>query len=292
MSFIFLLVCVAVAFFYGFLTGTDNAEAKYKTLLAEKSDPLNQSGAYDQSSLASYYHLAYLPYEDFRSVWFDNMGALESASGGKAAASLVEQIRKQAESSFDRVSEGTMPEHSPLLVDAHTHLLKSLKLFSQELEKYEADARSLDGGKLTGILNKDAGLTEAKRFAMQAQEEYFAAILQWNVNAVPGMKHSDLLKEKSLALKNWSQMTLNQKNVYLAKALAAAPLFTNYAPQDLAVQIDMLIAEGHADKMKLSTVQDAIEVLSATGGVRVDDFSRLKAKRYPNETLPLIPFFS
>ncbi|WP_148450033.1 hypothetical protein [Gorillibacterium timonense] len=292
MSFIFMLVCVAVAFFYGFLTGTDKVEAKYKTLLAEKNDPLNQAGAYDQTSLASYYHLAYLPYEDFRAVWFDNLNALESASSGKESSSLLEQIRKQAKSSFDRIGEGTMPEHSPLLNDAHTHLLKSLKLFSQEIAKYETDARSTDGSKLVVQMNKDAGLTEAKRFAMQAQEEYFAAILQWNMNAVPGMKHSELLKEKSISLKNWSLLSLNQKNMYLAKALAAAPLFTNYAPQDLTAQIDMLITEGHTDKMKLTNVQDAIDLLSATGAVRDDDFSRLKAKRYPNETLPLIPFFS
>ena len=292
MSFIFMLVCVAVAFFYGFLAGTDKAEAKYKTLLAEKGLPLSQAGTYDQSSLASYYHLAYLPYENFRNVWFDSTNALEATASGKEVSSLIGQIRKQADSSYAQVDEGTMPENAPLLQDAHSHLLKSLKLFSQELAKYEGSSDIADGAKLAAMLAKDAGLTEAKRFALQAQEEYYAAILQWNQTAVPGLKHSELLNAKSMPLKSWSALSLNQKNMYLAQVLADSPLFTNYAPQDLAAQIDMLIADGHTSRMKLASVQDAIDILNATGAVRADDFTRLKAKRYSNETLPSIPFFS
>ncbi|MEO3945233.1 hypothetical protein [Gorillibacterium sp. CAU 1737] len=292
LALVFFMVCIAVAFLYGFLTGTDKVEAKYKTLLAERSDPLNQTGAYDQASLSSYYHLAYLPYEDFRKVWFENTNTLETADSGKETSSLVQEIRKQATSSFDRIHEGTMPEHSPLLVDAHNHLLKSMKLFDQELAKFEADAKTLDGSKLAAALNKSAGLKEAMRFALQAQEEYFAAILQWNNKAPDGTKNAELLKEKDLSLKNWELLKLNQKNMYLARTATEAPLFSNYAPQDLTAQIDALIATGQRDKLKLKSVQDAVDVLLATDAVREGDFSRLKAKRYPNETMPLIPFFN
>ena len=292
MSFIFMLVCVAVAFFYGFLAGTDKAEAKYKTLLADKDKVRSEAGAYDQSSLASYYHLAYLPYEDFRTAWFDGLAALDNAATSKETGAILAELRKQADSSYERAAEGSMPANSPLLQDAQKDLLKSLKLFSQELADYEGSTALQSGTKLAAVLDKDAGLTEAKRFALTAQEEYYSAILEWNKTQVPGLKHSDLLSEKVLSLKDWNSLSLNQKNQYLAKLLADEPLFSNYAPQDLAAQIDMLVADGHSSKMKLNSVQDAVEILSATGAVRPEDFTRIKAKRYSKEILPLIPFFS
>lgn len=291
MALIFLLVCIAVAFFYGFITGKNKAEAEYEAILSKAGSSYAMPGAYDQSQLVSFYYQSSEPFEAFRETWFEAMKKLERSSAPRAASQIIETLSEDAEAAYADMekSGGGMLAESPLLKDAETHYLQSLKLFAQETDKYKAYGNKMDGMKLKQTLGTDPGIVEAQKLALLAQSEYYNSILKWNVNMTPDLKHNELLGKADLSSAEWEQLNLNQKNVFISNLMLESPLFANYAPQDLAVKIDTLLDSSQSGKVKFGQISETVEVLIATGAITSGDYLALATNRYENETLPLVP---
>lgn len=291
MAFIFLLVCIAVAFFYGFITGKNKAEAEYEAKLAKMSNSFAVPGAYDQPQLVSFYYQSSEPFEAFRETWFETMKKLDRTSAPKTASKILESLAADAETAYTAMesSGGGMLAESPLLKDAEIHYLQSLKLFAQETDKYKAYGNKMDGKKLRATLETDPGIVEAQKLALLAQNEYYNSILKWNLNMTPDLKHNDLIGREDLSATEWSQLNLNQKNVFLSHLMLKSPLFANYAPQDLAVKIDTLLDSSQSGKVKFAQISETVEVLVASGAITGGDYLALASNRYDSETLPLIP---
>jgi hypothetical protein len=286
------MVCIVGAFLYGYQTGMAKTETKYTALLKNRPDLAKSTGAYDQSSLVSFFHNVYAPYRDFQTKWFRQLNEIETGSGSVDAVSLLQELAKTAGDKYGTVQDGTMPESSPLLRDAQVNYLKSLKLFEEETNKFLPKANGLTGQALLAELDKSPGLKEAKLFALEAQQQYYLAIVKWNASVKPDLKGLDFIGNDNLTINQWNALNLNVKNGYTSELMLSAPLFADFTPQDLTARIDDMIKTGRAQKMNLTSVSGIIDVLMTTEAVRQGDFLKNKPRLYGKETLPLLPFFS
>ncbi|MDF2961062.1 MAG: hypothetical protein K0S39_2797 [Paenibacillus sp.] len=286
--FIFMLVLAVGTFFFGLKTGQERATAKYEDLLFKKNEEANGYSAYHQQYLVSYYHTIYQPYREFHKKWFEKINELEQNRSADGAL-ILKELSKSAKEKYDALSNKAMPDSSPLLQEGQQNYAKSLKLFHEALDNLTPRANGMPGPDLVAVIEKDAYLSEAKKFALSAQKNYYDSIIRWNVSNNPQLKQADI--HKPLLLTDWSTLSLNVKNDYIANALITGKYFMPFTPQDLTVRIDEIIASGQSKKMNLTEVHQVIDVLVATEAVRFGDFIRNKAKWYPNEVLPQLPFF-
>lgn len=288
--FIFMLVFALGAFFFGMKIGTDKTEAKYYDVLKERKEAGDQT-AYNQSYLVSFYHTVYLPFREFNLKWSQSMEQIESETGGTDASSLLKSLSKLAEDKYQSTVPQTVPDSSPLLVEAQEEYLKSLKLFSKAANNMQAKANQLAPTMLISDINKDASFTEAMNYALSAQKKYFDSIVKWHQLVDGSAKGTEVLGGE-LAFNDWSQLDLNLKNAYLAGLLIQSRTFSSFTPQDVTLRVDDMIRSGQAKKLNLSTVPQVVELLLNTHAVRPGDFVQGKSKHYGGELLPQLPFFS
>ena len=183
-----------------------------------------------------------------------------------------------------------MPSASPLLVDAHEDVLKSLKLFSVALK--QMNVSNAQGIELINEIEDNVYFQEAKQFALSAKHNYYASILKWHESIDPTIQHSDhLLEEQNLTLEQWSELNLNQKNRYISYLLLSGEHYNSYYTQDMTIRIDELLNNGQAENMQLTTIQSIFNTLISTGAVRTEDFIINKNRFYEEEILPQLPFF-
>lgn len=286
--FIFMLVLSVGTFFLGLKMGQERSAAKYEELISKQNEAAKGYSAYHQQYLVSYYHTIYEPYREFQQSWFEKLNELEIHRTADASL-IVKDLSKLAKDKFDEISSKSMPDSSPLLQEGQQNYAKSLKLFHESLTSFQSRANSMPANELVKEMEKDAYLIEAKKFAMMAQNNYYASIVKWNESENPELKRTD--KDKPLAIADWNTLSLNVKNDYIANKLAQSNVFKPFTPQDLSVKIDEMISTGQSGKLNLSQVQNVMDVLLATNAVVSGDFVRNKARWYTNETLPQIPFF-
>lgn len=291
LTFVFLLVCVAGAFFFGVQTGQSRTESKYEAMAAKQEEASSKPGAYDQQHLVSFYHTIFAPYREFANRWFDKLKELELQGSTSDAAAAMKDLSKTADDKYGALSKAVTPETSPLLGEAHQNLLKGLKLFSDTAKKYQSKANSMHPSVLLTEIDKDAFFQEAKTFALQGQQQYYNAIVKWNESVEPQVQGSGLLGQSAFTLKDWSQMSLNVKNVVVASILLKEKRYLPLYPQDLTVRIDEMITNGQAKKMNLNDIQTIADLLADTNAARKGDFIARKDKWYAEETKPQLPFF-
>lgn len=290
--FIFMLILALGAFFAGLKMGTDRTESKYADLVKQKKEEAAGLYAYHQSYLVSFYHTVYLPFREFNLKWSGNMDQIESETGGTDASSLLKGLAKLADDQYSAMQVQTVPETSPLLVEAQADYLKSLKLFSQAANSMQSKANSLAPAALLDQINKDAYFNEAKNFALGAQKKYYDAIVLWHQSMDSQAKGADSIEGKDLGFDEWSQLDLNLKNAYISGLFISAKDFYAFTPQDVTLRVDEMIKSGQAKKLNTKTVAQVVDVLVNTHAVRQGDFISGKAKYYGGETIPQLPFFS
>ncbi|WP_199614988.1 hypothetical protein [Paenibacillus alkalitolerans] len=289
-SFIFTLIVGVGAFFYGLQTGKEQTDAKYRTFMERLQEEQNQGNvAYHQQQLVSFYHTVLLPFRNFEQTWFEHLDTMESRNGTTDASALLKQIVRLAKEKYDEIEPSTIPEVSPLLIDAHRNYLKSLKLFSEAATRLQR--RSGNGSLIAEQIRQDAYVLEAYGFALRAQREYYEAILEWNKASDPNVTGLEWLDRDQVTLDQWRQWNLNTKNVYICRILLAEGTLYGFYPQDISSRIDEMDATGSAGKLKLATIGQASQTLLSAGGVRAGDYLLLKEKLYKDETLPQLPFF-
>ncbi|WP_040951230.1 hypothetical protein [Gorillibacterium massiliense] len=287
---IFFMVCVVASFFFGYNKGTAHVEAKYASEL-KKSISTDYTGAYDESQLVSYYHNVYAPWLSFQQNWVQDLELLQGSSAKDGASGSLKDLSSEAAAAYASIRSAAISDSSPLLSEAQTNVLKSLTLFDKETRRYLSDNKGKKDADLLAGLDKDAGLNEAKRFALEAQKQYFMAVVKWHKQLHPELANQDLIGSDKLTIAKWKEFPLNAKIAHSSTVIENRSLFKGYSPQDLTARIDSMIASGSATKMKLTTVRSVIDVLLDTGAVRSGDF-RDEGQRYSGEVLPHLPIYA
>jgi hypothetical protein len=287
---VFLLVCVAGAFFIGFEIGHARAGEKYSAILAQK-EAAQSNEAYNQQHLVSFYHTIYEPGRKFQDRWFERLNELERPGTASDHSAVMAELAKFAEDRHKELMNASTPAVSPLLGEAHRHLLESLSLFGEAAKAFEQRAKAIEPIQLAAELKLDRRTREAQALYLRAQETFYRAIARW-----PSADNPDAANEKwngqtPLALDQWRKMGLNAKNAAIAAMLANANRFVPLLPQDLTVRVDEMIMLGQADRLNLADVSAIVSMLLDTNAARAGDFAERKDKWYAAERLPLLPFF-
>jgi len=288
--FIFLLVCIAGAFFFGFKIGTDKAEARYSSLLKQYEDAADGPTAYEQQVLVSFYHTIFTPYREYQIQWFDKLDSIGLQNAAADPSSSMKALSKLADDQYKLVQEASIPANSPLLQEAQNNYMKSLRLFADTAKKYESEANRLPARTLLNEIENDPFFQEAKNFGLKAQHQYYESILEWN-KTVAEVHSADAAQQPEIPVPEWNGLPLNVKNAFVAGLLENQQAYSLYYPQDISLRIDELIATGQAGRMNLDAAGKIAEMLISTGAVRSGDFIQGKERWYSNETLPQIPFF-
>ncbi len=289
---VFMLVCIAGAFFYGVKIGREKSDAKYAVIMKNQEEAARKPGAYDQQHLVSFYHSILSPYREFQLKWFEQLKQLDQGAASIDPADVMKDLSRLALQKVADASVIAMPVTSPLLVEAQQNYMKSLQLFADTLKKYQSSANGMHVSVLLTELDKDAFLTEAKRFSLQGQQQYYAAMTKWNETIDQQIRGLPLLSKSPITVTEWSQMSLIVKNNAAANIVLNGKWFTAVYPQDITVRIEEIIASGQAKKMNLNDIPAIVDTLIGTSAIRQGDFIQRKQKYFANETLPQLPFFS
>ncbi|AJY77201.1 hypothetical protein [Paenibacillus beijingensis] len=285
LGFLFMLVCVVAAFFFGVQVGTAKVENRAEMNPLGAASPAKPF-AYQQQDLVSFYHTVYLPFREFQSVWIDSLDKLESGQLASSSSVLKElgQLarRKGLETEAAQVSAA-----SPLLVQARSEYSRSLSLIAEAADNLR---KSAGQSSLLKSIEADSDVAEAKRLALLAQRDFYAAMEKWGSSVDPKIP-GDYKQPAVLELSKWKSLPLTVKNKLIAELLLNRGKWTTYMPHDLTSRIDQLVRSGEAGKLKMQSMNAAASLLIGTDAVRSGDFLAGKAKLYANETLPQLPFF-
>lgn len=290
--FIFMLIFALSSFFFGMKVGTDRTELKYADLVKQRKEEREGLSTYHQSYLVSFYHTVYLPFREFNLKWTQSMSQIESEATGTDSASLLKGLAKLANDQYEAMLNQSFPESSVLLVYAQEDYLKSLKLFSQTAGDYQSKASRLAPSALLEEIGQDAYFNEAKSFALTAQKSYYDAIVEWHQSLDGSAQGLDAIKSVELSFDDWSQLSLNLKNAYIAQLFIANKGFYSFTPQDVTLRVDEMLLNGQAEKLSAGNIPQIVDILVSTHAVRTGDFVQGKAKYYNGEQLPQLPFFS
>jgi len=289
LGFLFMLILAMGAFFVGLKIGSERTEAKYvpsKKLNAEAAPKVT---AYEQQDLVSFYHTVFLPSREFMSEWVAEVDKMKAGLTSDPASKLKE-LSALADKQYNAASKAVVSNVSPLLVDAQTNTMKSLKLFSQALERHRAAAETGNSAEVISAIGKDVYYREALAFSLQAQQDYYSSMLKWHASIDPDMP-ADYIAPKLMQIEDWKAQPLVIKNKLMAEELHARMLLTAYYPQDLTARIDQFISSGQASNLKIKTVSAIVDLLVSTDAVRTDDFLTFKERYYTDAVLPQLPFF-
>ena len=288
LAFLLMLVVAAGAFFFGVRVGTDRTEAKYETKEADAAASPALPNAYQQQDLVSFYHTVFLPYREFQKNWFDvQRDLLSDATMDRSAA--MKQLTKSATKTYDKIKAVQVSAASPLLVDAQTSYLKSLKLFSDGFSAL-AKEKAKSGDDFLAALNANDYYKEGRIQALSGQDRYYHSMLKW-ASTVDLDIPADYEIPDILAIEKWRTLPLIVKIKASADYLSTLTDMKEFAPQDLTARIDDFIRSGQAERRKLKSVGAIAELLTSADGVRGGDFLRMKERFYGQEQLPQLPFF-
>ena len=283
LGFVFTLAVAVAAFFLGMKIGVDKTEARY----APKGKAQPAFTAYQQQDLLSYYYTVYQPFRSFAAEW------VREASNMKAGrmtdpAGRLKALAGAAEDRYKEARAADMPESSPLLVDAQTNVLKSLKLFSETLGKYANE--SGDAQAIIRKIGADELYRKALDYALLAERQYFEAMVQWGASLDPDLPNQ-VPDGTGMAIETWKNQPLLMKNAIAAGYLKERRMLRDYYPQDLTARVDFFFESGQAEGFDIRSVDEAVDILLRTDAVRSGDFLDRRASYGEGELLPHIPMF-
>jgi hypothetical protein len=287
---VFMLVCIAAAFFFGVSIGQKKTEQKYLAALAERDHANKTPDAYEQQVLVSFYHNIFSEFQTFQNKWFDRTFEIERHAENADVAAIIRDLSRTADGKAKAIAGLSMPESSPLLVEAQQNYIKSLQKFAETLKQYESKASGMQPKDLLNDWAQNGSLTEAKKYALQAQSQFYAAMVKWNESdgTVKGLELTD---KQSWTTQDWGQMGFLVKNNVVADILLTGNRFVPVLPQDITVRVDEWINGGQAQKWNLTDIGSLVQTLIDTSSVRPGDYLQRKQERTEGEPLPQLPFF-
>ena len=285
LGFLFMLTVSVAAFFMGMKIGTDRTEARYASK-QEKSTP-SAVTAYQQQDLLSYYYTVYQPFRSFAGEWVREASMMKNGQ----TANPAKRLKALSDSANDRYREAQsadMPASSPLLADAQTNVLRSLRLFSETFNRYAE--KNGDAQTVIRLIGKDEFYREALDYALLAEQQYFEAMVLWGASLDPDLP--DRVPEGSgMSIATWKTQPLLLKNAIAAGLLKDHRMLRDYYPQDLTARIDYFVESGQAAGFGIQSVDEAVDILLRTEAVRSGDFLDRRSSYGEGELLPQIPMF-
>ncbi|RCW51146.1 hypothetical protein [Paenibacillus prosopidis] len=287
-GFVFMLVCMVGAFFYGIQIGSAKTEAKYISENEDANTAAASVSPYQQQDLVSFYHTVFLPYREFQNEWF---AAMNKLSQGKTieAASMFKDLSSLADTKAKEASSVDM-QKSPLLGQAQVNYIRSLKLFKDASGMAAASAKTLTSNELIKHVEQEKTYLSAAQFALTAQQSYYSAMLKWSATVDPDIP-SEYKAPSILELTQWQKLPITIKNKVMADQLLTRKKLTSYYPQDLTSRVDDFAQSGQAKKMKIHTLSAVVDLLINTEAVRSGDFTESKSRLFQQVLLPQLPFF-
>lgn len=286
LGFVFMLAVAVATFFLGMKIGTERTEARYAPKKEETLAPAVT--AYQQQDLLSYYYTVYQPFRSFTGEWNREASKLKSGQTADPAKQL-RALSSAANERYKEAERADMPAASPLLVNAQTNVLRSLKLFSETFNRHAGEAA--DAQTVIRRIGEDPLYREALDYALLAEKQYFDAMVLWGASLDPD--YPDQVPDGAgMAIETWNRLPLLLKNAIAAGLLKERRMLKDYYPQDLTARIDHFFESGQTDNFGIASVDEAVDILLRTEAVRSGDFLEKRSVYGSGELLPQLPMFS
>lgn len=289
LGFLALLITAFGTFFLGLNLGIDKTEAKYANLKAITIREENET-SYQQQDLVTFYYVVFQPYQQFKENYLTLIENITHSSK-PVSSDKLKDIRDKAKASYEQIAVHSIADSSPLLKEAQTDYLKSLKLFEESMDQIKSKAGNKKGMELAKIVNQDEFTLNAKKYGLQAQKKYYASMLKWTAKTKNGVS-ADYTYKENIGTKEWSGYTLAVKNKAVTDMMVNEQLYVSYLPQDFTAKIDQLISSGKAEALQLNSIGSIVKVLIETDAVKSKEFVKWKSTYYASESLPELPFFA
>jgi len=284
LGFVFTLVLAVAAFFLGMKIGVEKTEARYA---AKRETEHPVVTAYQQQDLLSYYYTVYQPFRSFADEWVREAARMKTGQTANPSGRL-KALARAADDCYREARASDMPAASPLLVDAQTNVLKSLKLFSETFSRYAGE--NGDARDIIRRIGTDELYREALDYALLAERQYYEAMVHWGVSLDPDFP-GRIPDGSGLEFDVWKNQPLLVKNVIAAGYLEKRRMLRDYYPHDLAARVDSFLESGQAEGLGIRNVDEAVDILLRTDAVRSGDFLDRRASYDDGELLPRLPMF-
>lgn len=290
LGFLFTLVTAFATFLLGLNMGINRTEAKYLNLKASMLE-VETADSYNQQDIVTFYYAVYQPYQQFKEEYAVLNEQLGQKDSKVASAKTLKDVRDEARKQYEQISANSVAGSSPLLKQAQTDILKSLKLFDEGIDRNLSFLNGETGITLIHNLSSDEFTKNAVDFGLKAQNKFYAAILKWSAKLNNGIPESYTFQPET-TIKQWQTYSLAQKNKAVSDIMLENKLFTAYQPQDLTAKIDQMINSGKASALKLHSVSSIVKIVTETEAVQSKEFMKWKSTYYASEQLPELPFFT
>lgn len=290
LGFLFTLVTAFATFLLGLNMGINRTEAKYLNLKASMLE-IETADSYNQQDIVTFYYAVYQPYQQFKEEYAVLNEQLGQKDSKVASAKTLKDVRDEARKQYEQISANSVAGSSPLLKQAQTDILKSLKLFDEGIDRNLSFLNGETGITLIHNLSSDEFTKNAVDFGLKAQNKFYAAILKWSAKLNNGIPESYTFQPET-TIKQWQTYSLAQKNKAVSDIMLENKLFTAYQPQDLTAKIDQMINSGKASALKLHSVSSIVKIVTETEAVQSKEFMKWKSTYYASEQLPELPFFT
>ncbi|WP_055107740.1 hypothetical protein [Paenibacillus ihumii] len=287
LGFLFTLVAAFGTFFLGLQMGIKQTEAKYAHLTDRVG--FETTASYEQQDLVAYYYVVFQPYEQFKDEYFGLIDQLSRSDSRLTSIGIMKDIRSASRKQYDQIQAQSITVSSPLLQDAQTDVLKSLKLFDESIGRIEVGNQS--GAQLAKLLAQDEFTKNAEKYGLNAQQKYYTSMMKWAAKSNKSIP-ADIAFQDGMSIKEWSNYPLAVKNKIVSDLMAGSHLYVSYLPQDMTAKIDQMIDSGKASSLKLNSVSSIVKVLTDTEAVHGKEFLRWKSTYYAAEFMPELPFFT
>lgn len=285
LGFLFLLTVLVATFFLGMKIGMERTEARYAPKRDETS-PLAVD-AYKQQDLLSYYYTVYQPFRSFADEWVREASRMKAGQTPDPARRL-KALSAAASDRYREAERADISASSPLLVEAQTNVLRSLKLFSEAFNRHAGE--SGDAQTVIRLIGADDFYREALDYALLAEKQYFEAMVLWGASLDPDLP--DRVPDGSgMPAGTWKKQPLLIKNAIAADLLLEHRMLRDYYPHDLTARIDYFFDSGQAAGFGIDSVDKAVDILLRTEAVRSGDFLDRRAAYDAGELLPQLPMF-
>lgn len=289
LGFLLTLIVAFSTFFLGLRMGINQTESKYAYL---KTNPmeLETESSYTQQDLVTFYYVVFQPYQQFKDNYLALVDVLNRSNSNSNSKMALKEIRNSAEKQYEQISAISIAASSPLLKEAHSDILKSLKLFDDSIDRTLAASGNSNGSQYAQSLSKDEFTEKAIAFGLQAQKKYYSSILKWTAKTNKSIS-GEYSFAKDTTVQQWSNLSLAVKNKAVTDIMASDKLFVSYLPQDMTAKIDQMIDSGKATTLSLHSVSSIVKILTETEAVQSKEFIKWKSTYYASEPLPALPFF-
>ena len=285
--FLVMLFFATITFFFGLKLGSEKTEEKYAHLLKVNTPIENYT--YQQQDLVTFYITSYAPYKEFETAWFDSLNDI-SANRVSNPANEFDELASKAEK-LAKEAANTSMKGLGLLENAQNSYIRSLNYFEKAAKDLKSSTNKKSSDETLTLITNDNNYKIAIEQALKAQEDYFKAMHLWTISMDPTIP-STFDSTITLPISTWDNYPLIVKVNMIASHFNTNKIYRNLSPQDVVSRIDEFVANNQAEQLKLTTVNEVLNLLLATDAIRQGDYQQYKGNRYDNEFLPKIPFFN